>query len=389
MQRSRSANRKPLPKKTSKIAQVVRKQPGGKDLVSKVGPRGPLKLASTNFGSARKSHLITEDEYIAEVNGSVAFACTSYPINIGQAATFPWGSKIAALYEKYTFQTLEFYYRRQVSEYATNGQTGKVMLSADYDASDAPPTTKQQVEDTEPHVDGMPCVETLVLRLSQRELKRTDALYVRSTTQLINTDIKTYDVGNLFVSTSGNANTNVIGELRVRYRCLVSVPVLSTPISYFPGSSLLMITTPAGETAAASTVYTAMFHIAGSPHPVVVANGIGALVIPSSGSGLITLLNGEYIITASCQSSNTTMAVTANYISLGQSSTAATDVLVVSPVGTENTANIVAPALCCVASLGPYYWNTAFDGNILSVQVAATYAGGACVNNMFLQIVLL
>jgi hypothetical protein len=126
--------------------------------------QGPLRLSSTvNSGATnRLKQVIAEDEYIAEVNGSVGFATTQYNVNIGQSATFPWGYKIAALYEKYDFDYIEFYYKREVSEFAANGQTGKVMLSFDYDASDSPPTSKQQVEDTNPHIDGMPCSKLYV-----------------------------------------------------------------------------------------------------------------------------------------------------------------------------------------------------------------------------------
>jgi len=182
---------------------------------------GGLKLSSANRGTTRKHQYIEEDEYIGEVNGSVAFSTTAYPINPGQSSTFPWACKIAALYEKYRFVSIEFYYRREVSEYATNGQTGKVMLSCDYDASDSAPTSKQQVLDTEPHEDGMPCKDTIVLRLDCDQMQRQDGCYVRPGTQPVNTDIKTYDAGNLYVSTYGNANTSVLGELRVRYKCFL------------------------------------------------------------------------------------------------------------------------------------------------------------------------
>jgi len=197
------------------------------DLVNVKGSSGRIGLSSSNVGALnRRTHIIEEDEYIAEINGSVGFAVTSYPVNIGQSGTFPWGSTIAKLYEKYNFEFLEFYYRREVSEFATNGQSGKVMLSCDYDASDSPPASKQQVLDTVPHVDGMPCVEILVLKINPREARAQDSKYVRPGAQPASTDIKTYDLGNLYVSTYGCTNTNVIGELRVRYRCQLKVPVL-------------------------------------------------------------------------------------------------------------------------------------------------------------------
>jgi hypothetical protein len=195
------------------------------------GRGGALGLGSGVSGStSRRAQVIEEDEYIGEVNGSVSFATTSYPLNPGQSGTFPWGYKIAQLYEEYDFDFIEFYYKREVSEFATNGQAGKVILSFDYDASDAAPTTKQQVEDTVPHLDGMPCTPEIRLSLDCSRIRKNPSKYVRPGAQPANTDIKTYDAGNFYISTYGCTNTTVIGELRVRYRCRLAEPVLEAAI---------------------------------------------------------------------------------------------------------------------------------------------------------------
>jgi len=188
---------------------------------------GRLGLGGGQSGSTnRRQQVIEEDEYVGEIVGSVGFATTAFPINPGQVGTFPWGSRIFALYEEYDFQFLQFYYKREVSEYAANGQTGKVMLSIDYDASDSPPTTKQQVEDTQAHVDFMPCTPFATLSADVALMRKNPGKYVRFGAQPANTDIKTYDAGNLFVSTYGCATTAVVGELHVRYRCVAKEPVL-------------------------------------------------------------------------------------------------------------------------------------------------------------------
>lgn len=191
------------------------------------GGLGPLGLQGgiTNTTN-RRSQIVSEDEYIADILGSVAFANTVYPINPAQLSTFPWGYKIAALYEEYEFIYLEFYYKRIVSEFATNGQAGKVIFSVDYDATDDPPNSKQQVEDTDPHVDFMPCTQEAVLRVDCARMKKNDSKYCRPGAQEPNTDLKTYDGGNLNVSTVGCTNTSAIGELHVRYAYKVFKPVL-------------------------------------------------------------------------------------------------------------------------------------------------------------------
>lgn len=50
------------------------------------GGTGRLGLSSVNRSSTRLKQVIEEDEYIADINGSVAFATTQYSVNIGQAA---------------------------------------------------------------------------------------------------------------------------------------------------------------------------------------------------------------------------------------------------------------------------------------------------------------
>jgi hypothetical protein len=170
-------------------------------------------------------------EYVGEVvSTSTSFVVlNTYSVNPGQSSVFPWLAKKALLYEKYQFKNLEFFYKPQVSQFASLGTTGKVILSFDYDASDAPPSSKQQAEDTDPSADGMP-YERISLKMNPRELHRnSDAKYVRPAGLPGGTDIKTYDCGVLTVSTSGiEANSGTLGELWVRYNCVLSVPVLES-----------------------------------------------------------------------------------------------------------------------------------------------------------------
>jgi len=317
------------------IKKGLRRSAVAKGLSSSNLSSGRLGLSGSGSKStSRRAQVIEEDEYIAEVNGSVGFATTAYAINPGQQGTFPWAYKIAGLYEKYNFEMLEFYYKREVSEFATNGQAGKVMLSADYDASDSAPATKQQVEDTVPHIDGMPCTPQINLRLDCSQMANQDSKYVRPGAQPANTDIKTYDAGNFYISTYGCTNTSVVGELRVRYRCRLMVPVLENPVggaAGLPGSSFLITSNPAGEAAAATTVYVAQF--ASATAPVLVSNSIGAVV---ASSGLITLLAGSYLIdfASFCVGSAAAMG---SHASLYNSATSATGQIFTTVNGSQPT----------------------------------------------------
>jgi len=247
----------------------------------KLSPMFPTGASSR----ARRSRVEIEDEYIVDIAGSVSFAATSFAVNPGQSSTFPWLSKEAILFEKYKILRLEFYYRPQVSAYATNGQTGKVMLSFDFDASDAPPASKQQVEDTHPHSDGMPYEEVL-LTIDPKDCSLQDSYFVRPGGLPGSSDIKTYDAGVLTVSTIGTNSSANIGELRVRYAIALQDPVLenvvSAPLNYHVSNFQSTSAESSGATTVAKTLALA----------TTVTNGVGA----SNASGVITLPVGNYLI---------------------------------------------------------------------------------------------
>lgn len=188
------------------------------------------KGSTKNFSGYgnKQSMPIWESEYVAEIIPSAApsFSLQQFPVNPGQVDTFPWLSAIAERFEKYEFEFLDFVYKREVSEFATNGVTGKVIMSFDSDASDPAPSTKQQMEDTDPHADCMPC-ENMRLRIPQNLLKKlNDAFFVRPAAVPSGGDIKTYDIGTLNVACQGTAANTAVGELHVEYALRLRVPVL-------------------------------------------------------------------------------------------------------------------------------------------------------------------
>lgn len=380
-------------KKSSKVKVSVGNKPKpmnrtNQNLKNVISGTGRLSLSSGNFNSStgKKSHLICEDEYIGEINGSVAFATTAFSVNPGLSTCFPWGSRLADLYERYNFLHLEFYYRRQVSEFATNGTSGKVILSFDYDALDSPPTNKQQVEDTDPHVDGMPCTESLFLRLNPSDLKRADSLYIRSGAPPLNSDLKTYDIGKLYVSTQGNVNTSVIGELRVRYKVQVFTPVLNpTALTYYPGSSFAIRSSTLGEPAAATTVFSKIL-VSTVNSPVVTTNGIGATFEPVLGQ--ILLPSGIYLLHASMLTHGSAVDVT-NAIILHNSSVVTAGPVIQTPHNEQ--AEIAGPALHypSTSSITALIWDTSILGTSVYLSGKATYASGTATHMAMIYINLI
>jgi len=375
---SKSPRKAAGPKKSGKIRPPAKNVSGG---------TGRLKMGGmSSSGTNRLKQVIEEDEYIADINGSVTFATTKYSVNPGQATTFPWAYKLAALYERYTFEFVEFYYKRIVSEFATNGSAGKVILSADFDVVDANPTTKQQVEDTVPHADGMPCDPVIRLNLPIKELNRRSPHFVRPDVQPANTDLRIYDVANLFVSTVGCVNTTAIGELRVRYRCRFEAPILEAvgAQASTAGSSLILRSATAGETGGATNTYFVQF--ASTSSPVTVSNGIGATI---ASTGAITLPTGVYLVEAASISVGTTNNISAGAMALCASATVNTNRLYEPSTLSMQTA--VSAATIPYGGYNSYgfLWNTALQGTTLSMQVKATYAAGALTNYSLLRITLL
>ena len=182
----------------------------------------------TNTRKSEPARIEQFDERIGTVVGSVGLGITRYSINPGDPVTFPRTSAIAKLYEKYEFLDLEFYYKHDVSQFATQGQTGLVYLNCFYDASTGAPTSSIQLSDSFPVSMAMPN-QDIRLRLDKKAMNGSFDHFVRPGPKPGGTDIKLYDVGMFYVSTEGNQNTSEIGKLHVRGRVKLMTRILTAP----------------------------------------------------------------------------------------------------------------------------------------------------------------
>jgi hypothetical protein len=298
-----SQKQNPTPKKQvsfSPVVQVATKQQKKKKKngnSQSVDNRFPSGIQRYNNRSSR--NVAEFDEYVADVNGSVTFATTAYPFNPGQSVTFPRFYREAVLFEKWICISATPYFKPQVSAFATNGQVGKVMLSHDYDSSDSPPNTKQQVEDSDPHSDGMP-YEVIKLVLDPRQLN--DVLkgkYVRPGGLPGSASINDFDGGVTYVSTIGCSNTTNIGEFRIKSSWVLIKPVLedlTVPPTAFRTTAFYS----ASPESLTSTVQTTL------ALATTTVNGIQA----TNTSGSILLPVGNYVITASVQFNDSATSTT-------------------------------------------------------------------------------
>lgn len=190
-------------------------------------PLAQMRIMKTNLPSVSGSPysgdgrtVFKHREYVADVNGSVAFAVNSYSVNPGLSSLFTWLAPIAAQFESYLFAKLSFEFESQKSA-STNGS---VFLAMDFDASDAAPANKQQLMAYHNAVRSAVWAECSY-RADLQDLKKFGPQrYVRSGAAAANQDIKTFDVGNLLVGTQGCADATAIGELYVTYEVTLITP---------------------------------------------------------------------------------------------------------------------------------------------------------------------
>jgi hypothetical protein len=198
----------------------------------------------------------------------------------------------AKQWERYKFKWIKFEYLREVSEFATAGTIGKVMLNIDLDASDQPPSTKTQVMDTDKTLlaHGMPC-EDFSMVIPGKLLHPTgQPLYVRPGGLPGASDIKTFDCGNLWVSTSGvSDNTTKLGELHVTYAVEFSVPVLESTTTAPINNSVSFATQSTALALTTTVAGTILWPVAS-----VLANGTMSVFNATTGS--ITPPPGNYLV---------------------------------------------------------------------------------------------
>lgn len=203
---------------------------------------------------------IRHREFIWDITATNPFEFDEFDVNPGITATFPWLAAIASRFESYRFHSLKFIYEPAVSTSAS----GAVMMAIDYDASDAGPANKTTLMSYKDAARAAPW-DHCEFVASSDDLHKLKTHYVRSGV-VPNTDIKTYDVGKLYVATQGQDATwnNLVGELYVEYDVELLTPQLN---NYAPSLDLVN----AGEDVISDTFFGTATAVA---DPAAAHNGI-------------------------------------------------------------------------------------------------------------------
>jgi len=292
-------------------------------------------------------------ESLGRFNGSANFTETQFPINPGQAGTFPWLSKEAQLWEKYEFDKLEFEFRTTINEFSTNAY-GRVILGVDYDAADPPPSSRSQAEISRPVTAQAPYFNQLLRLRKSDMIEPLRRHYVRPGNVPGGADIKMYDVGNLNFGTDGNINASEVGELWVHYSGKFYTQILESTTTAPNNNQVASFVSSGNEAMTTAVPYTFLM-------PTVNANGINAV----NTAGVITLPAGNYLVDGLVRvtdGSNELLTVSAAIPTVSPISS----IMKVGPTGTTEEITVsVAPG---------FFVST--GSNSLSIVATATGAAG-------------
>ena len=299
------------------------------------------------------------DELIATVTGQTAFTIIQYAMNPGNSTTFPRLSRIAQLFEKYSFEQLEFYFQHDVSQYASQGQAGLVLLSALYDAASPAPTTKTQIEACKPRVICMPNQNSLLRLAKERMHPRGYPLFIRPGNLPGGTDIKTYDIGNMFLTVQGMVGAGEVGELHVRGRVKLYDEILdSASASVATNNQIAGFTDIAGTSLTTSVQLVPLF--AGS----MIANSLGIV----NASGVFTPPAGLYKVQYCVSAVASGGSMTSLQMNLYKNAS-------VQPVG-------VTDQISCTQDSLSGFWTLSLNGtDTVTLKVVSTFPGTCVLGN--------
>jgi hypothetical protein len=164
-------------------------------------------------------------EFIQDVTGQIAFNALSFPVNPGRDTLFTWLPQLATRYERYQFRNLRFIYEPRCS----TATSGSVILAMDYDPLDTAPATKQDVYSYHHSAQSSPWDESC-LTVDSSILRNRGTLFSRAGAIPAGSDLKTYDLGNLWLCVSGFTGAVVCGELFVEYDVILMVPQITSNV---------------------------------------------------------------------------------------------------------------------------------------------------------------
>lgn len=235
--------------------------------------RAPAAMNRSSRQTGRQVSRYRECERVATIAGATNYAVVSnIACNPGLAGSFPWLSGHANLYERYRVHKLVYRYKNLKG----TDSDGNIIMSFDYDTLDGPPVSAIEQCQSTRWIDGAPwrIFELHVPTDSRILFTRAGAVQLA--------DLKTYDIGRLFIAAEGCADTSDHGILEVEY----DIELIEKQPSRL---------TPGGAANRSVTMYNLSTTTAGSPtidFDEVITNGLSITNV----NGSYTLPAGAYIL---------------------------------------------------------------------------------------------
>lgn len=142
-------------------------------------------------------------ELIHELSGSTTFSATRIPLNPGMTSVFTRLADLAKAWEEYSIPIMIIRY----IPLCAFDKIGSVGMGVDRDCNDPPPTSLKQLSAYAGSVVGRSATGFAIV------VRNGKAHFVRD--GLVTGDLKTYDIGNLFVCVNSQDNTDVVGNIEV------------------------------------------------------------------------------------------------------------------------------------------------------------------------------
>lgn len=183
------------------------------------------------FGNMSQGVIVAHREFICDVvaPGTAAFTNTSYPINPGLVASFPWLAPIANQFDQYEIIGLIYEFKSTSSDYATGTALGSIIMATEYDSADPVYSSKIEMENSQYCISTKPSLDAIHPVECDPSVNLTPRMFTRSTTVPVTKDQRLYDHGVFQLATVGNAaaaNT-VMGELWVSYQIAFFKPQIT------------------------------------------------------------------------------------------------------------------------------------------------------------------
>jgi len=179
--------------------------------------------------NSSKGVIIRHKEYLFDVPASAPLITEVFPLNPGQAKTFPWLSRVAQNFEEWVPRGIAFEYRTTSGDSFSgiSPALGSIIMCTQYNALNGNFVTKAQMENYEGAVSCKPSVNMLHAVECKKSQTVMDSLFIRSGEIQAGGDLRLYDLGKTQVAVVGGQPAvagALLGELWITYEVELRKP---------------------------------------------------------------------------------------------------------------------------------------------------------------------